>query len=918
MSRSLARLTLSLAVAAAIAAATAVTPAIADPTAPATGGEIVQVALTLTGSSAPALAFARKTGLHVDLVTRHTVLLSGPASQAADAFGSRLRRVSARGNPTGATRYLAPTAAPSVPAALRGAVSAVVGLDNRPVFERHAVPAGYTGTDLGTAYGTNEMAGGGAGITVGTVQFDGWFPSDATTYAAAAGITIGTNQITTVQLPHSNVTPDGSGGDQEVALDVEALLATAPKAAQRVYIAPNNTAGAIAVYSQVADDVAAGRVQVVSTSWGGCEPHFSADFMSQLATSINRMVASGGTVFAASGDNGAYDCARPLVPDGQLSVDFPASVPSVVAVGGTSLSRDSGGAFTETGWGPAPTTTSGTTYAGRGSGGGTSAVFARPAYQSSISAGGTGRAVPDVSALADAKTGFGAYSSSAGGWHLFGGTSFGAPMWAGQLASALSAGGLSSGLGDIHAALYAAPGAFRDVTSGANGFYSAGGGYDLVTGLGSPQWTALYSALGLRLPVVTSVEAGGTVSSPAGEPVVATVTSPVAGTVSFLPLTAPRAPARTTALSQGLRITGPGASLTLAFTVQRSLLPAGALPSEVRIFHDGNVVPACGAGVVQCVASTSQAADGLHHTVNGARSGDWIFAVDRVVRLAGADRVGTAVAVSRAAFVAGSAPAAVLARADQYADALAGAPLAAAKKGPLLLTGSSALAAADAVELTRVVAPGGTVYLLGGPGALSPLVADQVTALGFTVVRLAGADRFATATAIATALDPTGPILLTTGLSFPDALAAGAAAAHTGAAVLLTAGGTPAPATQGFLAAHPNATLYAVGGPAARAYPQAIALVGSDRYATAVLVAKRFFPGVRAAGLASGMSFPDALSAGPVLGSSGVPLLLTGTTTLASGTGGYLTTSKALTVHMFGGTAALSAGVTTAVWSRLG
>ena len=171
MSRSMARLAMSLGVAAAIVAATAVTPAIADPTAAATGGEIVQVALTLTGSSAPALAFARSKGLHVDLVTRHTVLLSGPATQTADAFGSRLRRVSARGNPAGATRYLAPEAAPSVPDALRGAVSAVIGLDNRPVFARHIVPAGYTASDLGTAYATNEMAGAGAGITVGTVQF---------------------------------------------------------------------------------------------------------------------------------------------------------------------------------------------------------------------------------------------------------------------------------------------------------------------------------------------------------------------------------------------------------------------------------------------------------------------------------------------------------------------------------------------------------------------------------------------------------------------------------------------------------------------------------------------------------------------------------------------------------------------------
>lgn len=917
MSRYLARLGLSFAAAAAIVAATAVTPAVAGPTAPATGGETVQVALTLTGSSAPALAFARSKGLHVDLVTRHTVLLSGPATQAADAFGARLHRVAARWSPAGVTQYLAPASLPTVPAELRGAVSAVIGLDNRPVFDHHIVPGGYTGGDLGTAYAANGLSGAGAGITVATVQFDNWFPSDATTYADAAGITIGTNQITTVRLPNSNLVPDGSGGDQEVALDVEALLATAPQAAQRVYVAPNSSAGAIAVYSQVADDVAAGRVQVVSTSWGNCEPRLTTAFMSELATSINRIVANRGTIFAASGDNGAYDCARPEVPDGRLAVDFPASVPSVVGVGGTSLIQ-SGGAFDETGWGPAPTTTASTTFAGRGSGGGTSSFFARPAYQSSVNASGTRRSVPDVSALADAQTGFGAYSSSAGGWRLFGGTSFGAPMWAGQLASALSTGGLSTGIGDIHPALYAAPNAFRDVTIGANGYFSAGAGYDQVTGLGSPQWTSLFTALGLRLPVTTSIAAGGTVSSPPGEPVVATVTSPVAGTVSFVPLPSPDAPARTAVLSQGMRVTGPGAPLALSFTLLPSLLPAGALPSEVRVFHNGNAVPACGTGAGECLSSSAHTADALSFTITGASSGDWIFAVDQVVRLAGADRVGTAVAVSVAAFAAGSAPAAVLARADQYADALAGAPLAAAKKGPLLLTGSAALAAADAVELTRAVAPGGTVYLLGGPGALSPRVAEQVAALGFTVVRLAGIDRFATATSIAGALGTTGSILLTTGLSFPDALAAGAAAAHTGAVVLLTAGGKPAPATQLFLAAHPTATLYAVGGPAARAYPRAIPLVGTDRYATAVTVAKRFFPGAGGAGLASGVSFPDALAAGPLLGANGVPLLLTGTTSLAPATSGYLTAAKPLTVHMFGGTAALSAGLTAAVLSTLG
>ena len=458
-----------------VVSAPVVTSISGDPTAPVAGEETVQVALTLTGSATPALAFARSKGLHVDLVTRHTVLLSGPATQAADAFGARLRRVSARGNPAGATRYLAPAAAPTVPAALRGAVGAVIGLDNRPVFEHHVVPGGYTGSDLSTAYAASGLTGAGAGITVATVQFDGWFPSDATTYADAAGIPLGTNQITTVQLPGSNVTPDGSGGDQEVALDVEALLATAPKAAQRVYVAPNSTAGAIAVYSQIADDVAAGRVQVVSTSWGGCE----ARYLHRLHVAAGHVDQPDWSPAAAPSSRPAGTTARTTAracgtPDGQLAVDFPASLPSVVAVGGTTLTRSSSGAYTETGWGAAPSTTAGTTFPGQGSGGGTSAVFARPAYQSSVSASGTGRAVPDVSALADAKTGFGAYSSSAGGWHVFGGTSFGAPMWAGQLASALSADGLSSGLGDIHAALYAAPDAFRDVTSGANGLLLRG------------------------------------------------------------------------------------------------------------------------------------------------------------------------------------------------------------------------------------------------------------------------------------------------------------------------------------------------------------------------------------------------------------------------------------------------------------
>ncbi|MHB8298937.1 MAG: cell wall-binding repeat-containing protein [Dermatophilaceae bacterium] len=755
MSRSLARLALSLGVAFSIVAATAPAPAMADPTAPAAGEEIVQVALTLTGSSAPALAFARSKGLHVDLVTRHTVLLSGPATQAADAFGARLHRVAARGNPSGAARYLAPAAVPTVPAALRGAVGAVIGLDNRPLFEHHAVPGGYTGSDLSTAYAATGLTGAGAGITVATVQFDGWYPSDATTYANAAGIALGANQITTVQLPSSNATP-GGGGDQEVALDVEAVLATAPKAAQRVYVAPNNAAGAIAVYNQIADDVAAGQVQVVSTSWGACEASFPTNVLPQLATPIDRLVASGATMFAASGDSGAYDCATAQTPDGQLAVDFPASLPSVVAVGGTRLTRNSSGAYAETGWGPAPTTTAGTTFPGRGSGGGTSAVFARPAYQSSVSASGTGRAVPDVSALADASTGFGAYSVSAGGWRLFGGTSFGSPMWAGHLASALSTDGRSSGLGDIHAALYAAPSAFRDVTSGANGYYTASGGYDQVTGLGSPQWTALYAALGLHHRATTTVD-----------------------------------------------------------------------------------------------------------------------------RISGLNRVLTAVEASKAHFENAGQPhgasAVVLASSEGFADGVSGGPLAAAVNGPLLLTGGSSLDPSTAAEIMRILPKGGTIDVLGGIGAISANVASSLSNLGFTVTRLAGADRYATAVAVAESLPGVTTVLLTSGLVFPDALSAGPAAAHAGGVVLLTYGTTLPSATKDYLAAHVGAEVFAVGGDAAKAAPTIPAshqLVGADRYETGTKVAGYFFNHPTRLTFASGEDFPDALSGGAFASLLDSPILL--------------------------------------------
>jgi lysozyme len=426
-------------------------------------------------------------------------------------------------------------------------------------------------------------------------------------------------------------------------------------------------------------------------------------------------------------------------------------------------------------------------------------------------------------------------------------------------------------------------------------------------------------------PSGVPVPAGGTVSSAPGQtvptttkPLLVSVTSKAAGRVVFAAVTAPKVPAGMRALAAGARVTAPAGTLTLSFALAPASLPPGSLPTDVRVVRNGAPVPACTAGAAgPCVVSTARTLTALTYKVTSPSGGDWTFAVDRLGRIAGADRIGTAAAVSQATTVAGAAKAAVLARADGYADALAGAPLAATKGGPLLLTGSATLATATGKELSRTLPRGATVYLLGGTAAVSADVARQVEALGFRTARLAGGDRYATAAAIATAVNPTGPLLLTTGTGFADALAAGAAAAQVKGAVLLTAGDRPAAATAAFLAARPGATTYAVGGPAQRAHPRAQAVVGADRFATAVAVARTFFPSATGIGIASGASFPDALAAGPAMGATGQPLLLTASSSLSPAVAGYLGSVPTAGAHLFGGTAALSSSVATSVKTAL-
>jgi putative cell wall-binding protein len=290
------------------------------------------------------------------------------------------------------------------------------------------------------------------------------------------------------------------------------------------------------------------------------------------------------------------------------------------------------------------------------------------------------------------------------------------------------------------------------------------------------------------------------------------------------------------------------------------------------------------------------------------------------VRLSGADRFGTAIAASLVEFpTAGSAGAVVLARSDDYPDALVGTALAAAKSGPLLFANGGLLTPATQAEIQRVLPAGGTVYLLGGTTAIPASVATTLTSLGFVPVRYAGTDRFGTALAVADALNDPSTVLLATGVNFPDALAAGPAAAHLNGVVLLTNGSSLTPAVTAYLAAHPG-TVYAIGGPAVAADPSATALSGADRYATAAMVASTVFTAPTNVGLASGTAFPDALSGGAFQAHFGGPIMLTDPHVLPASTSAYLTAAKAtvVTTSVFGGTAAVSVTVQTAIGTALG
>lgn len=197
---------------------------------------------------------------------------------------------------------------------------------------------------------------------------------------------------------------------------------------------------------------------------------------------------------------------------------------------------------------------------------------------------------------------------------------------------------------------------------------------------------------------------------------------------------------------------------------------------------------------------------------------------------------------------------------------------------------------------------------LGGEAALAPAVTGALSAAGYAVQRVAGASRVETALAVAGLLGDPAELLVATGSDFADALAAGPAAVAVQGAVLLTAGATPHPAVDAYLTDRADAVVTAIGGPAATAYPTAVA--GATRDETAVAVAETFFDAPTVVGLARQDLFADALGGGSDVARRGGPLLLTDGAVASAPVTAYLCSLEGVVdVVVYGGVSALSDAV---------
>lgn len=433
--------------------------------------------------------FADQYGLRVDeaSVPKRLVVVSGTLKDVMAAFHPE--DLSVRVHPEHG-EFRARSGTLSVPAWVAPHVEAVLGIDNRPQarprFRRrdsaglksHATDHAFNPLELAEAY--EFPAATGEGQCIGIIELGGGFrKEDLDVYFGGLGI--GTPEVIADETLAPNAPGDDS--DAEVVLDILFSGGGAPKARIVVYFAPNTDAGfRRAIANAVHDET--NRPSVISISWGSAESGWTGQAIQDFDRVFREAALLGVTVCAASGDSGSDDG----VGDHLAHADYPASSAGVLGCGGTRLQVAGGKIVGEVVWNDGP---------GFVSGGGISDREALPEWQAnagippSANPGhAIGRGVPDVSGQAAA------FAVRVDGQNtVVAGTSGVAPLWAGLIALMNQL--LPKPVGFLNPLIYPqlGGGALRDITSGTNGAYRAGAGWDACTGLGSPNGQRLLQLL---------------------------------------------------------------------------------------------------------------------------------------------------------------------------------------------------------------------------------------------------------------------------------------------------------------------------------------------------------------------------------------------------------------------------------------
>ena len=522
------------------------------------------------GAAAAARAWLRRQGLTPGATLGDGLLLpvTGPVARIEAAFRTTIDRVRLADGRTAMLNRRAP----EVPAALRRWVSAIIGLSNvhlpgsslaagrvpgpRACRAARGTRHVYTAAWLAHAYRFNPLYRQhdfGQHVTVALFELADYASRDIRTYSRCYRVH---PSVRRVRVNGGTSVAASGDGTLEVTADIDVVAAMAPRARILVYEAPlsGGDQSIVDTYGAIAQQ---DRAQVVSSSWGGCEPLAGTAVVRVEAQLFQEMALQGQSMMAAAGDSGSEGC----LPDVKevparvaysLQVGNPASQPFVTAVGGTTITRygsppvQSAWNQTPAGMGfPAP-------FSGRHGrprkypgnlvgGGGISRMWWMPSWQAGFVRGHRAsgarcgaprrsgcREVPDVSALAAIGTrgtrGYVIYGTAGAfkgkGWLTVGGTSLATPLWA---ALAALADQQMSGhrLGLLSPSLYRiarrVPRAFTDVRAGNNDYlarsgrhshhtcrsggrpgrpcYRAARGYDMATGLGSPQAAYLVTAL---------------------------------------------------------------------------------------------------------------------------------------------------------------------------------------------------------------------------------------------------------------------------------------------------------------------------------------------------------------------------------------------------------------------------------------